>query len=43
LELPNGIPSHDTFGRVFGALDPDQFRNCFLNWVSGVSEITQAK
>lgn len=41
LELPNGIPSHDTFGRVFGALDPDQFRSCFLNWISAVSEITQ--
>lgn len=43
LELPNGIPSHDTFGRVFGALDPDQFRTCFLNWVTAVSEITQGQ
>ena len=40
LELPNGIPSHDTFGRVFGQLDPDQFRTCFHNWISAVSEIT---
>jgi hypothetical protein len=31
LELPNGILSHDTFSRVFGALDPDQFRTCFFN------------
>ena len=30
LELPNGIPSHDTFGRVFARLDPEQFRCCFL-------------
>jgi len=43
LELPNGIPSHDTFGRVFGALDPDQFQSCFLNWISAVSELTQGQ
>jgi len=43
LELPNGIPSHDTFGRVFGALDPEQFESCFLNWISAVSEITQGQ
>ncbi len=33
LDLPNGIPSHDTVGRVFAALDPDQFPHCFLDWV----------
>lgn len=33
LELPNGIPSHDTFGRVFARLDPDAFENCFLAWM----------
>ena len=27
--LPNGIPSHDTFGRVFGMLDPERFAACF--------------
>jgi predicted transposase YbfD/YdcC len=43
LELPNGIPSHDTFGRVFGALDPQQFQGCFLNWINAVSEITQGQ
>lgn len=43
LELPNGIPSHDTFGRVFGRLDPNQFRTCFLNWISVVSEITKGQ
>ena len=31
LELPNGIPSHDTFGRVLAALDPAQFKNRFLS------------
>jgi predicted transposase YbfD/YdcC len=36
LALPNGIPSHDTFGRVFRLLDPDAFRRCFLEWVRAV-------
>jgi predicted transposase YbfD/YdcC len=38
LELPNGIPSHDTFGRVFARLDPKQFEECFLTWVRGVTD-----
>src|SRR5258708_3013852 len=38
LALPNGIPSHDTFGRVFARLDPKQFEACFLQWVHSVSE-----
>jgi predicted transposase YbfD/YdcC len=37
LELPNGIPSHDTFGRVFAALDPEQFGSCFAAWVEDVA------
>ena len=37
LELPDGIPSHDTFGRVFAQLDPQQFRKCFLSWVRAIS------
>lgn len=33
LVLSNGIPSHDTFGRVFAHINPDQFQACFLEWV----------
>ena len=36
LELPNGIPAHDTFWRVFEALNPEQFQHCFLHWMAGV-------
>ena len=40
LELPNGVPSHDTFGRVFARLNPEQFQQCFLEWVQAVSAVT---
>ena len=36
LALPNGIPSHDTFGRVFARLIPEQFQQCFLTWIQAV-------
>ena len=36
LALPGGIPSHDTFGRVFALVDPDEFRRCFLSWAREV-------
>jgi predicted transposase YbfD/YdcC len=39
LELPNGIPSHDTFTRVFARLDPQQFQACFMRWMSAVAEV----
>ena len=43
LELPNGIPSHDTFGRVFARLDPEQFQACFRQWVQAVFKRTKGQ
>lgn len=43
LKLPNGIPSHDTFGRVFAALDPIAFGECFASWVAGLAETTDGE
>ncbi len=40
LELPNGIPSHDTFARVFARLNPEQLQQCFLKWIESISQIT---
>jgi predicted transposase YbfD/YdcC len=37
LELPNGIPSHDTFRRVFMLLDPDAFEACFATWAQSLA------
>jgi predicted transposase YbfD/YdcC len=38
LKLEKGIPSHDTFGRVFALLNPLAFQNCFREWIAGVCE-----
>jgi predicted transposase YbfD/YdcC len=43
LELPGGIPSHDTFGRVFSLLDPDAFERCFLEWMASVVELSEGR
>ena len=40
LQLPHGIPSHDTFNRFFSSLDPVQLEDSFLEWVRSVSELT---
>ena len=39
LYLPNGIPSHDTFERVFDRLDPQAFQACFRQWILGICDI----
>ena len=39
LALPNGIPSHDTFYRVFSRLDPQAFGKCVAGWMAGVCEV----
>ena len=43
LKLPNGIPSHDTFGRIFSLLDPRAFERCFLAWVKTVRKQTKGE
>jgi predicted transposase YbfD/YdcC len=40
LRLPNGIPAHDTFSRVFAALHPGKFHACFVQWVQALHEAT---
>ena len=42
LKLPNGIPSHDTFSRVFAQIDSTQFQDGFLKWVKSINKITSA-
>ena len=36
LDLTNGIPSHDTFGRVFSAIDAEEFQNGFSRWIASI-------
>jgi predicted transposase YbfD/YdcC len=43
LELPHGIPSHDTFGRVFSLVDPQAFGECFLRWSAALHEATKGE
>jgi predicted transposase YbfD/YdcC len=43
LELPNGIPSHDTFNRVFSLINPDEFQRCFLGWIQAAANITKGQ
>jgi predicted transposase YbfD/YdcC len=39
LKLPNGIPSHDTFRRVFGLIDAEAFQRSFVSWVQAVTQL----
>jgi predicted transposase YbfD/YdcC len=43
VNLSKGIPSHDTFGRVFAALDPLAFQKCLLTWVQRLHEVTNGQ
>jgi hypothetical protein len=43
LELPGGIPSHDTFGRVFALINPRQFQTAFAAWMQSVVTLTGGK
>lgn len=43
LELPNGIPSHDTFGRFFSLLSPSKFQECFQNWIQSIAQLTDSE
>ncbi|MCA1604822.1 MAG: ISAs1 family transposase [Acidobacteria bacterium] len=43
LDLENGVPSHDTFRRVFGKLKPSEFQRCFLAWIEAVQESTNGE
>ena len=43
LRLPNGIPAHDTFSRVFALLDPRKFHECLVRWVNALHEVTQGQ
>jgi predicted transposase YbfD/YdcC len=43
VDLSAGIPSHDTFGRVFAALNPVAFQKCLLSWVQRLHEVTQGQ
>jgi len=43
LKLPNGIPSHDTFGRLFARLNPKGFKDFFTRWVSDIAQCVTGK
>ena len=43
LDLPNGIASHDTFGRVFAMLDPKAFEECFMKWITALATASRGR
>ncbi len=43
LDLPNGIPSHETFGRVFSLIEAEAFTASFMRWIEGVFRITEGQ
>jgi hypothetical protein len=40
LDLPQGIPGHDTFRRVLSRLDPEELTQCFIAWTQALSEVS---
>ena len=43
LELPHGIPSHDTFGRIFAAIEAGQLKKCFLEWIKTIVQTSSGE
>lgn len=43
LKLPHGIPSVDTFERVFSVIDPEEFKSSFLKWVQAINQLTKGE
>lgn len=43
LKLPKGIPSHDTFGRVFARIKPEEFQARFLEWIQAIERLTEGQ
>ena len=43
LDLTHGIPSHDTFGRVFAMVSPEALQTCFLRWIQAVAQVTEGQ
>ena len=43
LELPAGIPSHDTIGRVFERINPEEFQNSFKFWIESITDLTRGQ
>jgi hypothetical protein len=41
--MPYGIPSHNTFGEVYAAIDTDHFIDCFSRWVADLASITEGE
>ncbi len=43
LALPSGIPSHDTFSRLFARLNPKQLQSCFIQWMQAVHRLSDGE
>jgi len=43
LKLDNGIPSHDTFARVFARINPEEFQSSFISWIKSISNLTEGE